>query len=153
MVKGTGRPLRANDPAEVGRRTGFKRSKAYNEHLEALIPASREDSDIALSSLDELTDRALELVNGFQTTASFKCEKCEHPNRVEIRKPPDQKMITWLLARLTGEPTKTAEVNVRSEELVAILHDYTPGEVRSVGLDASEVERRRRLIVDGDVIE
>lgn len=152
-VKGSGRPAKANDPVAVGKATGYRKSKSYNEFLEELIPARKEDSANAIADLQEITQAAVDLAIGALTKLEAKCPECEHEFDIEYRSKPDQKMVQWLMARLTGDAAKAVDVNVRSEQIVALIQDYRPGSLEPVGLTAEEMERRRSMIVDGNIVE
>ena len=149
FVKGSGRPVNANDAAFIGKSTGWKRSNAAKEFFEQLIPNEYSDSKIAVTSIQELTEAAARASTGAPVPVT--CPKCEHKFTKSIGV--DSKILTWLLARRVGEPTKTAEINIRSEQLVEMLTDQTPvveGEFRVVSLTPEELQENRQLFEESE---
>lgn len=147
IVKGSGRPPNANNPAVVGKVSAAKRSRAYAEAMQAFIPVDREGSNEAIVSLEELLESAARVATGKAVGVS--CPECRHEFLAQIGV--DSKVLTFLLERLLGRATETKDINIRSEQLVAMLHDYTPSKAREV-IAVSPQERaeraRRAQIID-----
>lgn len=124
FVKGSGRPLNANDPAWTGKVTAYKRSAAYKDALEQFIPAWKDDSPDAITSLEELVASAKKLATPQKVKMEKECPcGCGESVVFEVDKLPDAKMVMFLIERLAGAATKTENINVRSEEVIALLTD------------------------------
>lgn len=151
-IKGSGRPKKANDPVVVGKMTAYKKSKSYRDFLEDLIPVDKSDtaSTVAITDLKEITRAAAELAVGADIEVPAVCPDCDHEFNITIKNKPDQRMVQWLMARLVGDAAKAVDVNVRSESLVALIQDYAPGSLGTVGLTDEEKAARKALIVDVD---
>jgi len=148
-VKGSGRSLNANDPAQVGRETAFKRSRAYGEVLEAFLPAWRGDSDAAISSLEELVAAAVKLAQGHETAYDVVCPSCEHKHVIQVAAPPNQKMVEFLIKRLAGDATKTINTNTRSEEIVKVMSDQRIlHQIEVIDITPEERARRKREVIE-----
>lgn len=146
-VKGSGRPLNANDPALVGKIHGFKHSRKYNEALESFIPADKDGSDFAILSLEELLVAARKAVIDVVQYIDATCPECDHEFRVESVGKPDAKVLTFLIERLVGAAKKTEEVNIHSEEVVRIMNDTRIlSQVEVVSLTPEERAARARTI-------
>lgn len=128
IVKGSGRPINANDPAVVGKVSAAKRSRAYNEALQAFVPVDRDGTPEAIVSLQELMEAAARVATG--KSVEVVCAHCSQPFNASIGV--DSKVLTFLLERLLGRATETKDINIRSEQLVAMLHDYSPSQAREV---------------------
>lgn len=147
IVKGSGRPPNANNPAVVGKVAAAKRTRAYNEALQAFVPVDRDGSPEAIVSLQELMEAAARVATG--KSVAVTCPECKTEFGASVGV--DSKVLTFLLERLLGRATETKDINIRSEQLVAMLHDFTPSKTREViALTPEErAERARRAqIVD-----
>lgn len=149
FVKGSGRPLKANDAALVGRKTGWMRRRSTQEFFEQLLPAEREDSSHAVTSLRELMTQAAKLANGVPT--KVECPKCEHTWMEPLR--PDSKVLTFLIERAVGKAPETKDVNItgRIEQITAVLNDPTPlRTIEVVALSPEERAARKRAMAESD---
>ena len=151
-VKGSGRPLNANDPATVGKVHGFKHSRKYNEALESFIPADKDGSDFAILSLEELLVAARSAVIDVVQFIEAQCPACDQRFKVESAGKPDAKVLTFLIERLVGAAKKTEEVNVHSEEVVRIMNDTRVlHQIEVVSLTPEERAARKRAIIEADL--
>ncbi len=154
FVKGSGRPLNANDSAYIGKVTAYRRSKAYNEALEQLIPSFEDDenSPDAIISFQELIQAAKECVVGMPEAIEVKCPcGCNHVWRELIGAKRDSKMIMFLIERLAGAANKTQTVNLHSEELVRVLNDTRVlHEIQVISLTPEQRADRIRQIAEAD---
>ena len=150
-VKGSGRPLNANDPALVGKIHGFKHSRGYVEALEQFIPAEKDGTDLAIVSLEELLVAARKSVIDVVQYIDAQCPECDHKFRVESVGKPDAKVLTFLIERLVGAAKKTEEVNFHSEEVINILNDTRVlHQIEVVSLTPEERAARKRAIIEAD---
>ena len=151
FVKGSGRPLNANDAALVGRKTGWMKRRSTQEFFERLLPAEREDSSDAVTSLRELMEAAAKLAQGVPVGVT--CPNCEHKWLEPLR--PDAKVLTFLIERAVGKAPETKDVNItgRIEQITAILGDPTP--LRSLEIiEQTPKERAERLrLIQGTVTD
>lgn len=149
FVKGSGRPLAANDPVAVGKTTGYLRSKSYADALEALIPVDAEGPDTAVTSLVELVAAAKKLAVPENKAVEFECTACHHANRVIVEAKPDQKMLSFLIERLAGAAQKTMQVNTHSEEVVRLMSDSRVlHSVEFIALTPEEKAERARKVIE-----
>ena len=150
-VKGSGRPLNANDAALVGKIHGFKHSRKYNEALESFIPADKDGSDFAILSLEELLVAARSAVIDVVQFIDAQCPACDQKFKVESVGKPDAKVLTFLIERLVGAAKKTEEVNIHSEELVRVMNDTRVlHQIEVVSLTPEERAARKRAIIEAD---
>ena len=146
FVKGSGRSLKANNPAVIGKISAAKRSRAYTEALQAFVPVDREGTPEAITSLEELMTAAARVATG--KSVGVTCPNCQTEFGASIGV--DSKVLTWLLERVLGRATETQNINVRSEQLVQMLTDYTPSGAREVvavtPAERAERARQARII-------
>lgn len=150
-VKGSGRSPNANDPAVLGRMTAYKRTKSFTEWFDDFIPSVREENPNAIIALDELLEAAAKVAQGWEETKYFDCEKCHHANAVEVNVKPDTKMLMFLIERRVGKAKETQEINIRSEQIVQMLHDNTPiNDIQVIDISAETRAERRLLMAAGN---
>ena len=123
IVKGSGRPPKANDIGLISKKTAYKRTRTYNEWFNSFIPATKQENPEALTSLEELIEAAAQVARGWNSYTDTRCPECEHKFTVETVKPPDAKVLTFLIERAVGKAKETTEINIRSEQLIQMLHD------------------------------
>lgn len=149
-VKGSGRPLTANDPAYIGKTTAFKRSNRFNEAIEQFVPVAREDSPYAITSLEELIEAAVKLAVPEPKRYDVTCPECRHEHSITVDAPPNQKMVEFLIKRLAGDATKTTNVNMHSEEMVRTLSDTRiVHEIEIISLTPEQRAARIRAVQEG----
>jgi hypothetical protein len=140
LVKGSGKIAGSKEAAVASRQTSYKRTKAYNEALEELIPIDRGDSPNAVASLRELTDSFWKAVNGQDVQVT--CPHCEGKFMAPIKSDPHA--IMKMIERLTGRAKETQEVNIHSEQISMVLNERTPmREIDVITIDPYEEQRRR----------
>lgn len=143
IVKGSGRPLNANNPAVVGKVSAAKRTRTYNEALQHFVPVDRNGTPEAIVSLEEILQAAARVATGKPIAVT--CPECEKDFMAPIGV--DSKVLVWLGERLLGRATETKELNLRGEHLVRVLQDQTPiREIEVVALDPKERAERARAI-------
>lgn len=149
-VKGSGRERNANDIALVAKTTGFKRSRAYNEALEQLMPAWKGDSEAAVSSLEELLEAVKKVTTDTTARHDVKCPECAHEWTITIAGRPDPKVLTFMVERLVGAAKKTEEVTSRSEEVIRVMNDQRVlHSIEVIDLTPKErAERVRQVMLD-----
>ena len=148
-VKGSGRSPNANDAAVIGRTTAYKRTRSFTEWFDAFIPSVREENPNAIIALDELLQSAAKVAQGWKEYQSFNCEQCHHENSVEVTVKPDTKMLMFLIERRVGKAKETQEINIRSEQIVQMLHDNTPiNDIQVIDISAETRAARRLLVAD-----
>jgi len=149
-VKGSGRPLTANDPAYIGKVTAFRRSNRFNEAIEQFVPVAREDSPYAITSLEELIEAAVKLAVPEPKRYDVTCPECKHEHYITVDAPPNQKMVEFLIKRLAGDATKTTNVNMHSEEMVRTLSDTRiVHEIEIISLTPEQRAARIRAVQEG----
>lgn len=153
VVKGSGRPLGANDPAQVARTSAYKKTKNYSQAMELMVPVEK-NSPGAIMSFEELLEQARKLVIPENRRYTKDCPVC-HENGLrtqvtfQVERAPDVKTLIFLIERLAGEAAKTTDVNVHSEEIVRVLHDQRIlQQVEIVTLSADERAERIRRVID-----
>ena len=140
-VKGSGRPAKANDPAVVGKVAAARRSRPYTEALQAFMPAEKDGSAEAIISLQEMIELAAKAARGLPVPVE--CPSCKHHFTENIK--PDTKLLAFLIERIGGKATETKDINIHSEQLVALFHDMTPRTERNVvALTPQEMVERAR---------
>ena len=122
-VRGSGRPLNANDPAEVGKKHGFKHSNNYQEAMDMLVPAFRTGNEYAIMTLEELLVAAKAAVLGDPLYEKQTCPECETTFVARTGTKRDSKVLVFLIERLIGAAQKKTDVNVHSEELIHLISD------------------------------
>lgn len=140
-VKGSGRPLNANDPAYIGKTTAYKRSKPWADALHQLAPSWKDDEDApdAIISFQELIQAAKEAIVGQPEFKEHECSECHHVDRVWVGTKRDNKVLVFMIERLAGAANKTQTINTHSEELIRILNDtHVLTEVTFVGMTPEE---------------
>lgn len=147
IVKGSGRPPKANDIALISRKTAFKRTRTFSEAFDAFIPSKREDNPEAIISLEELIDYAAKVARGWHSYKDVDCPSCNHHFSVEMQNKPDAKLLSFLIERRVGKAKETMEINTRSEQIIAMLSDKTPV-VEVIALTPKEKMERTRAILD-----
>jgi len=150
-VKGSGRSLNAPDSAYVGQVTAYKRSKAYNEALEMLVPAwaGQDEAPDAIISFQELIQAAKEAIIGEPEYREIVCVHCEEKSRVFVGRKRDNKVLMFMIERLAGAANKTSTVNIHSEELIRMLsEERVLHEGEFVALSTEERANRIRAVQD-----
>ena len=143
VVKGSGRPAGGNDLGLISKQTAFKRSRNYREALQAFFPADRNGSPDAIGSLQEMAELLMKAVRGKPVALS--CPSCKHSFEVPIQ--PDTKALTWAMENLAGRARETTDINLRSEQIIQILHDPTPENIIEVVSISPEERAERALAV------
>lgn len=144
VVKGSGRPVNANNLGVISRKTAYKRTKAFNEWFDDFIPAVKDDNPDAIISLEELIETAAKVAQGWKKLFEITCPACEHEFKHEMEYRPDAKLLSFLIERRVGKAKETQDINIRSESIVQMLHDQTPiGNIEVV--DVTPMERSDRL--------
>jgi hypothetical protein len=145
MVKGSGKIKGSKDAAVASRETGYKRTKGYQETLEALLPAERADSPSAVSSLRELVEAFWQAVKGSPQKVS--CPECGVTSVYAFKQDPHA--IMKMIERLTGRAKETQDINIHSESIVALLNERTNmRELQVITIDPEEERRRRELLTE-----
>ena len=145
LVPGSGRYPRANDPAQVGRLTGYKHSKNYREGFELLFPLDGDESKSG--SLAWIAKQIREAAEG--SPQRVNCPHCGEGGLVAFKK--DGTLLFKLLELLVGKARETQDLNVRSESLVAILNQGVPvTEITVHAIDPMQSKVRREIIEQDD---
>lgn len=135
--------MNANNAAVVGRVSAVKRSRAFNEAITEFISVDKDAGERAITSLEELLEAAARVATG--KSVKVTCPHCETEFGASIGV--DSKVLTWLLERLLGRAVEVKDVNIRSEQIVALLSDKTPmRDIEVVALDPRERAERQRII-------
>ena len=150
IVAGSGRYPNANDPAEVGRKSAFKRSRKYRELLEAFVG----DDPEAKYQFEHLVDLAFEAANG-----SPQLIDCPHPSICPEKKTRhvvafkrDGQLIFKLLELLVGKAKETVETT-HDERRLEVLVDARSQPVGVFDIDPREAAERREQLMNEGVVE
>lgn len=143
FIKGSGRPVNANDPAITGKVSAYKQTKSFTEWFDAFIPAVAEDNPDAIISLQELIETAARVSRG--EDVEIECSNCKSKNWYAIK--PNAKLLSFLIERRVGKAKETQDINLRSESIIQLLQDPRPiGVVEVITMTPEErIERRRQI--------
>lgn len=142
LVKGSGRYLRANDPVEVGKATGYRKSKSYREGLELMI--SLEGDPDKVGTFPWLLNQAIDEARGYDL--DIDCPECGHT--VHTVKKRNAMFLFKFIEMMAGKARETQDLNIKSESLVAILNAREPVREVVVHQIDPEVARQRREAID-----
>lgn len=153
MVKGTGKVKGTPDPAMVSRQTAYQRRKGYRYLMEDFIPPSDlRDNPNAIISFKELVNNLIEACEGIPKAVTCNHPGCKEQHTVVLQR--DPKTLYKLTENLIGRAKETQDINVTSQQLVAVLNERTPIEGLTVHtIDPSEEQRRREALRDLDNTE
>ena len=102
----------------VGRKGDYKRTNAYKELLQYLVPASL-DSDV-YGSLAWLLDKGFEQIEGGDVQVPVACPECGHHFKAKAYKKGDSKALQIILEQVLDQPAKRADINVQG----SVMHEY-----------------------------
>ncbi len=142
LVKGSGRWPNANDPAWTGKVSGYKKSKSYREALETLVPL--EGDEQTRGSFAWWIEQGMQAAEGSPQRIECPCG-CEYKGIYAFKK--DAQMIFKIIELLHGKAREAMDINVKSEQLVAILNERVPMNTIEVHtIDPADVERRTDML-------
>ena len=145
LVKGSGRWPGANDPAVTGKTYGYKNSKSYQDALKTLIPL--EGDEETRGSFAWLVEQGRIAAEG--SPQRIKCPECDYNGIFAFKK--DANAIIKLIELVHGRAKETQDINVRSQELIAVLDTRTPMEELNVhDITDEEIERRQIMLEEPD---
>jgi hypothetical protein len=139
IVKGSGRPLRANDPASVGSKAAVRRSNSYREAVEqmiSLIPGGE-----GKKTFEDLFDVLWDAIEGSPQT--LECKSCGEKNVYYMKK--DAATAFKLYENLVGKARETKDINVEGTQLTQILERRTV-DVHVHGVDRNNVSAKRAAL-------
>lgn len=139
IVKGSGRPLRANDPAHVGTVTAYKRSNSYREAMETLIPMF--PTADARKSFEGMIDLMWEAAEG--SPQQVECMHCGKKSAWAFKK--DGALLFKMIELLSGKARETKDINVEGSQLTQILERRVV-DVVVHGVDRNNVSAKRAAL-------
>lgn len=149
LAPGTGHAQGAGDIGNNAARYAYKRTNAYKDLLEHLIPADLDPTK--RGSIGWLFEQGFAAAEGGTVSIDVTCPDCGHKHKVEAWKKPDAVAFKTLIEQVLGRATETKNVNVESKNLHAIIDERIPAEAIEVyDLDDEIVARRRAEIEGGD---
>lgn len=150
-----GRYITANNPAEIGRQSAYKRKASYREMQAIYIGVEPGEHEKQIISLKEVIDALWDAANG-----SPQMVKCPHPELhppgskvplehvVAFKKDPNA--LFKLYENLVGKAVETTDVNVNQTALVRLLQDDTPvSNLVVIDLPPDQVYEKRKLLESG----
>ena len=141
LVQGSGRYPRANDPAQVGRDTGYKHSNSYRQGLELMI--ALEGDPNKKGTFPWLLTQAIAEAEGYDY--DIDCPDCG--KTVQVIKKRNAMFLFKFVELLAGKARETQDLNIKSESLIAVLQARTPvNEITVHAIDPDTARERRALI-------
>ena len=144
LVKGSGRWPNANDPAAVGKSSGYKRSKDYHEAMRLLIPIDG-DAD-RRGSFAWLVEQGFAAAEG--SPQKIKCPECGYGGIHVYKK--DSNAIIKLIEMVHGRATETKDINLTSNEWIQTLSERFSVTELTVHDVTDEEVRRREVLLESD---
>lgn len=120
LVPGTSLELNRNhgNVGVTGRKGDYKRTNAYKELLQYIVPASL-DSEV-YGSLSWLLNRGFEQIEGGDVSVPATCPDCGHNFKVKAYKKGDSKALQIILEQVLDQPAKRQDINVQG----SVMHEY-----------------------------
>jgi hypothetical protein len=151
-VKGSARPANANDAAQVGRETSFKRTNRFREAWQSVFGLAGEDGAIGF---DALVEKLWWAVQGAPQLAECYHEGCNKKHLGVVK--PDAKVLFQMAESLIGR-MQQVEIGGTLDHLHQLLQ-VQPGDQEGVGFYAinpkgeDSPEERKRILIDEGVID
>ena len=120
IAKGSGRWPNANDPGLMGKLTGYKKSETYRQALETLVPMDGDEN--RRGSFAWWLQQGMEAAEG--SPQRVQCNACGKPQVVAFKK--DGNLIFKIVELLSGKAKETQDINLKSQQLIAVLNERTP---------------------------
>lgn len=147
LVKGSGRYPGANDPAEVGKKSAFKRTASYREAMEQLV--ALDGGPDQRGSFAWFLNRAYDAAEGKAVRVECFHEGCDDKHLEAVAFKPDAKIIFSIIEMMAGKATQAIEIDVNAVALTKVLQLRT---VEVVIHMQDPAERARRIkLLDLDV--
>lgn len=147
ILPGSGRFPRANDAGAVSKATAYKRSASYQEAMNLLMPADRDET--VKGSYAWWYNQAMQAAEGSPQTVRIVCphEDCTDSQHTQsaVAFKKDGNLIFKLIELKHGKAKETVEVNTEARQIIELM-EQREIVVHVYGLDSVEEESRKLAV-------